>query len=111
MASVSREALLEGLRRLGLSGKPVAVHSALRSFGYVEGGAKTVIRALHEVCSTVLMPGFQCAAKILPPPEKRYRQNGCDYAVHFDFVDPPRPFDVQTAPLHPKMGVVCQTFS
>jgi aminoglycoside N3'-acetyltransferase len=109
--SVSRLALGEGLRRLGLAGKPVAVHSSLRSLGNVEGGAETIISALQEVCSTVLMPGFQCAAKILPPPEKRYRQNGCDYAVHFDSVSPPRPFDVETAPLHPKMGVVCQTFS
>src|SRR2546422_1146740 len=111
MVTVSREALDEGLRRLGLSGKSVAVHSSLRSFGDVEGGAKTVIRALQDVCATVLMPGFQCAAKILPPPERRYRQNGCDYAVHFDFVNQPRPFDVEAAPLHLKMGAVCQTFS
>jgi aminoglycoside 3-N-acetyltransferase len=109
--SVSRKTLADGLRQLGLEGKPVAVHSSLRSFGRVEGGAGTVISALREVCSTILMPGFQCAAKILPPPEKRYRQNGCDYAVHFDFVNPPRPFDVNGAPLHPKMGAVCQTFA
>src|SRR2546426_9622156 len=111
MVTVSREALDEGLRRLGLSGKSVAVHSSLRSFGDVEGGAKTVIRALQDVCATVLMPGFQCAAKIPPPPEKRYRQNGCDYAVPFDLQTRPRPFDVQATPLHPKMGVVCHTFA
>jgi len=111
MVSVSRKALDEGLCRLGLSGKSVAVHSSLRSFGHVEGGARTVIRALQDVCSSVLMPGFQCAAKILPPSGQRYRQNGCDYAVHFDFINPPRPFDVETAQLHPKMGIVCQTFS
>ena len=109
--TVSRAALVDGLRRLGLGGKPVAVHSSLRSFGRVEDGAETVIAALQDVCSTVLMPGFQCAAKILPPPEKRYHRNGCDYAVHFDFVNPPRPFDVSAAPLHPKMGLVCHTFA
>lgn len=109
--TVSREAISDGLRRLGLTGKPVAVHSSLRSFGRVDGGAETVIRSLQEVCSTVLMPGFQCAAKMLPPPDKRYRQNGCDYAVHFDFVNPPSPFNVHAAPLHPKMGAVCHTFA
>jgi aminoglycoside 3-N-acetyltransferase len=109
--SVSRAALADGLGRLGLDGESVAVHSSLRSFGHVEGGAESVIGALQEVCSTVLMPGFQCAAKIPPPPEKRYRQNGCDYAVHFDFVNPPRPFDVHAAPLHPKMGMICQAFA
>jgi len=111
MVSVSREALVEGLRRLGLSGKPLAVHSSLRSFSHVEGGAGTVIRALQEVSSTLLMPGFQCAAKVLPPPEQRYRQNGCDYAVHFDLDNRQRPFDVQAVPLHPKMGAVCQAFA
>jgi aminoglycoside N3'-acetyltransferase len=110
-SSVSRETISAGLRRLGLAGKPVVVHTSLRSFGHAEGGAETVICALQDVCSTVLMPGFQCAAKILPPPEKRYRQNGCDYAVHFDVVNPPRPFDVHAAPLHPKMGIVGRTFA
>lgn len=110
-APVSREAIADGLRRLGLVGKAVTVHSSLRSFGRVEGGAESVIRSLQETCSTVLMPGFQCAAKILPPPGKRYRQNGCDYAVHFDLVNPPRPFDVHAAPLHPKMGLVCHAFA
>lgn len=109
--SVSRKTISDGLRRLDLAGKPVVVHSSLRSFGRVDGGAQTVIHSLQEVCSTVLMPGFQCAAKILPPSENRYRQNGCDYAVHFDFANPPRPFDVRAAPLHPKMGIVCHTFA
>ncbi len=108
---ISRETISDGLRRLGLARKPVAIHSSLRSFGRVDGGAEAVIECLQAVCSTVLMPGFQCAAKILPPPEKRYRQNGCDYAVHFDFINPPRPFDVRTAPLHPKMGIICHTFA
>ena len=108
--SVSGELLAEGVRRLGLSSKPVAVHCSLRSFGRVEGGAETVLGALQSVCSTVLLPGFQCAAKIPPPIGQRYRQNGCDYAIHFDLINPPRPFDVHTAPLHPKLGAVCHTF-
>lgn len=109
--AVSEASLAAGLRRLGLAGKPVAVHSSLRSFGRVEGGAETVLNALQSVGSTVLLPGFQCAAKIPPPPGQRYRQNGCDYAVHFDFINPPRPFEVLTAPVHPKMGAVCHTFA
>jgi len=111
MTSVSRHDIAHGLQRLGLSRKPVVVHSSLRSFGRVEGGALPVIEALQEVCSTVLMPGFQCAAKVLPPSEKRYRQNGCDYNVHFDLVNQPKPFVVTDAPLHPKMGRVSQTFA
>jgi aminoglycoside 3-N-acetyltransferase len=108
---VSRETLADGLLRLGLTGKSVAVHTSLRSFGRIEGGAKAVIHGLQSVCPTILMPGFQCAAKVLPPPEKRYRQNGCDYTLHFDLHNPPRPFVVETAPLHPKMGAVSETFA
>src|SRR5205814_3585552 len=111
MEALGAERIASGLSQLGLRGKRVVVHSSLRSFGHVEGGAETVIHALQNVCSTVLMPGFQCAARILPPPDKRYRQNGCDYSVHFDLHNPPRPYVVETAPLHPKMGAVCQTFA
>lgn len=109
--ALTREAIADGLRKLGLSAKSVAVHSSLRSFGMVTGGPNAVIEALQDICSTVLMPGFQCAAQIPPPPEKQLPQNGCDYAVHFDFVTAPQPFNVETAPIHPKMGLLCHTFA
>lgn len=51
-----------GLRRLGLqAGAEVMVHSSLKSFGRVNGGARTVIAALMEVLTprgTLLMPSF-----------------------------------------------------
>lgn len=52
--------LANDLRRLGLDdGDIVLVHSSLRSLGYVEGGAATVIAALREVIGeqgTVVVP-------------------------------------------------------
>ncbi|HWD81438.1 MAG TPA: AAC(3) family N-acetyltransferase, partial [Kribbella sp.] len=57
MENVSRETVADGLRQLGLGGtSEVIVHSTLRSFGYVDGGAEAVCAALVEVCGTVLMP-------------------------------------------------------
>ena len=57
---LSREAIASGLRALGLeAGSLVLVHSSLRSLGWVEGGAQTVIDALLEAVSpggTVLVP-------------------------------------------------------
>lgn len=51
-----------GLRRLGLGPEiGVMVHSSLRSFGSVTGGAAVVIRALMDVLTdagTLLMPSF-----------------------------------------------------
>ena len=52
--------IIEGLRRLGVEpGAILVVHSSLRSFGYVLGGAATVIRALQEAVTEdglVIMP-------------------------------------------------------
>ncbi|PYJ62811.1 MAG: hypothetical protein DME24_02610 [Verrucomicrobia bacterium] len=112
MEALGAERIASGLSQLGLRGKRVVVHSSLRSFGHVEGGAETVISALQSVCRTVLMPGFQCAANnVLPPPEQRPQQNGCDYAIHFNLRQPPEPFDVEKAPIHPQMGSISQTFA
>ena len=46
-ASLTRDDIAEGLRRLGLgAGMIVEVHSSLSSLGWVEGGAETVVDAL-----------------------------------------------------------------
>ena len=46
---VNKDLIADGLQSLGLKrGDIVIVHSSLSSFGYVEGGADTVIVALLE---------------------------------------------------------------
>jgi len=111
MDVVTPEKIIDGLSRVGLSHQRIVVHSSLRSFGRVERGAETVISALQSVCPTVLMPGFQCVANVLPPPAQRPEQNGCDYAVHFDLSQPPEPFDVEKFPIHPRMGRISHVFA
>jgi aminoglycoside 3-N-acetyltransferase len=50
---VNQADIVSGLRELGLCGGDfVFVHSSLRSFGYVEGGAETVVKAFLEVLGT-----------------------------------------------------------
>lgn len=60
MEVVTKEAIQNGLIQLGLRpGATVLVHSSLSSFGYVSGGADTVIDALLEVVGkdgTVMVP-------------------------------------------------------
>lgn len=60
MPVVTKADILSGLRALGLgAGDILVVHSALSSFGRVEGGAKTVVDALLELVGpegTVVMP-------------------------------------------------------
>ncbi|MEM3696002.1 MAG: AAC(3) family N-acetyltransferase [Candidatus Bathyarchaeia archaeon] len=60
MKRISKEDIKAGLKKLGLKkGDIVGVHGSLSSFGYVEGGADTVIDALLEVVGkggTIVMP-------------------------------------------------------
>ena len=59
---VTREDLKKGFLALGLTaGMKVMVHSSLKSFGYVEGGADAVIDVLMEILTpegTLMMPSF-----------------------------------------------------
>ena len=68
-AHVTKEDLKEGLRALGVrEGMKVMVHSSLSRFGYVEGGADTVVDALQELLTpegTLLMPSFNHEAPYL----------------------------------------------
>lgn len=58
--TIGREAILRGLKRLGVcAGDILLVHSSLSRFGHVEGGAETVIDALLEAVrpgGTVMVP-------------------------------------------------------
>ncbi len=62
MSAVTQTDLVTGLSALGLTaGDMVMVHSSLSSFGHVEGGAETVVRALLEVLTpagTLIAPTF-----------------------------------------------------
>jgi len=51
--SINQLDIVNGLRELGLKAGDVAfVHSSLSSFGHVEGGAETVVKAFLEVLGT-----------------------------------------------------------
>ncbi len=60
MSCITKSDIITGLKKLGLNeGDHVMVHSSLKSFGYVEEGANTVINAILETIGsdgTVLVP-------------------------------------------------------
>lgn len=64
--TVTRADIVAGLRELGLAaGDLVQVHSSLSAFGYVAGGADTVVDALLETVGpegTVMVPTFNHGA-------------------------------------------------
>jgi len=67
---VTTQDIMDGLHSLGLDrSSSVIVHSSLSSFGYVDGGAEAVCRALTETCGTLLLPGgtWDCTGIPAPP--------------------------------------------
>ncbi len=92
MDCIKRQEIISGLQSLGIRpGMELEVHSSLNSFGYVEGGALTVIEALKETVGSngsIFMPslrlspnlpltkadnelGLTCKIKILEPDTER----------------------------------------
>lgn len=69
----------EAVHDLGLSGYPLCVHSSLRSFGWVEGGALAVVYGLMAEGCTVMVPTFSWIFAVPPPPNMRRLRNGSDY--------------------------------
>jgi aminoglycoside 3-N-acetyltransferase len=74
-------------KSVGLSGSSrVIVHASLKSFGFVEGGARTVVQVLLDTCQLVLMPAFtedqtfvwpaigDTPLNSYPPPDSRTRE-------------------------------------
>lgn len=68
MKSITKQNIIDGLLDLGLkSGDEIEVHSSLSSFGYVDGGAETVISALKEVVGeigSIFMPALRLSKEL-----------------------------------------------
>ncbi|ADU32154.1 aminoglycoside N(3)-acetyltransferase [Evansella cellulosilytica] len=90
--NLSKQTIKQGFNELGLTeGSTVLVHSSLKSFGYVEGGAITVIESLLETVGpegNVIVPTLTGEAS--------------------DSKETPPQFDVSTTPCW--TGVIPETF-
>lgn len=68
MKTITKQDIINGLLDLGLkSGDEIEVHSSLSSFGYVEGGAETVISTLKEVVGengSIFMPALRLSKEL-----------------------------------------------
>ena len=75
--AVTSDDIRGGVRRLGLPSLPVCVHSSLRSFGFIAGGAQAVVDGMLAEGCTVLVPSFSVEAyEVPPPPNVRWARNG-----------------------------------
>ena len=68
MEYITKQDIINGLLDLGLkSGDEIEVHSSLSSFGYVDGGAETIISALKEIVGengSIFMPALRLSKEL-----------------------------------------------
>ena len=77
--AVDEELMTSALGRMGIDRQPVIVHSSLKTFGVVTGGAPAVVRALLDHGRTVLVPAFSSAFGVPRPPyEAPLQHNGVE---------------------------------
>lgn len=115
VTTVTELDIRNGLRSLELDGSSsVIVHSSLRSFGYVEGGASSVCRALVSVCGTIMVPadswdmtGLRAAPPGLLRPFNAYR-NASSWDEFETSLAGAKPFS-DDLPIDRELGVVPET--
>lgn len=106
-ATVTREDLREGIRALGLADATVCVHSSLRSFGHVDGGAESVVDAFLAESCTLMVPTFSAPFFVLaPPPEMRLERNGIDYEAAHESPGRDRIYSPDENEISPTMGAI-----
>lgn len=99
--------LLLGLRDLHLAGAPVIVHSSLKSFGQVEGGAWTVVNALVAVFNTMIVPTFTYKTMIIP--RNGPENNAITYGAAQELNQMAEFFTLRM-PADPMMGIIPEMF-
>jgi aminoglycoside N3'-acetyltransferase len=80
--TVTRQELDAAIRDLGLDDRAVCVHSSLRSFGKLDGGADTLIDAFLDAGSTLLVPTHSWGFATNHKTGLRPARNGWDYAMN-----------------------------
>ena len=73
---VTAQYIRASVRALGLSNSPLCVHSSLRSFGWVDGGADAVADGLLAERCTILVPSFSWGFAVPPPRHLWFLRNG-----------------------------------
>jgi aminoglycoside 3-N-acetyltransferase len=72
---VTKKEIENAIIKSGLSGKLISLHSSLKSFGYVDGGADTVIQSFIGLECTLVVPAFYYAAQVRPPEGTYFDKN------------------------------------
>ena len=112
---VTHDDIADGLKALGVDGvKIVVVHSSLSAFGWVAGGADTVVAAVRSVVPTVIAPAFTYVARLPSPPDSDIPFNADTPAAtwqEFDEAVRRTPVHRTDGPIDRNMGVIASAFA
>lgn len=104
--AITSAVLKTGLAKLGLKKNLVIAHASLKSFGYIEGGAETMLGALLDSTRGVIVPTFTYKAMLNPevgPP-----RNGITYGSQSDLNKMAEAFH-RDMPADKMMGILPET--
>ena len=106
--TVTQEDMERGLRALGLGERThLLAHSSLKAFGGVEGGPMTVVQALVETVSTVMMPAYTSERTAVWDASGLFEGNA--YRPEPPPDTAPAPFSYDT-PIDREIGIIPETF-
>ncbi len=81
---IDKNNIIDAIKELGIINKSVCIHSSLKSFGHVEGGAETIIQAFLDTDCTILVPAFADMFEVFPPTDMRPKRNGAGDYSYFE---------------------------
>jgi aminoglycoside N3'-acetyltransferase len=107
--AVTRADIDTAIRDADLGGRAVCVHSSLRSFGKLEGGADTLIDAFLDRGSTLLVPTHSWGFATNHQPGMRPVRNGWDYSMNVAAPVFRGVFTVESDAIDRNMGAIPRT--
>jgi len=106
--AVKEKDIIKAIKELNISGKALCIHSSLKSFGEVDGGAKTIISAFLKEKCTMLVPAFSDVFQVMPPESDRPKRNGIEYNNVFwiDKKSKDTVYNTRTKEINREMGAI-----
>jgi len=97
--------VIQAIETAGLAHSVIALHSSLKSFGHLAGGAATVVRAFLNTGCTLVVPTFTYHTLVPSPPGWVLAQNGDDDFPQIE-ADDTVPFVSASPMIERSMGVI-----
>lgn len=103
----TRQDIEQAITALSLAGKTLFIHSAIKSFGQLDGGPNTLLDPLIEAGCTLILPSFTYAPLCAPPADAPVMADTA-YGGHRGAwnLPPTQAYDYRANDIEPSMGAI-----